>query len=406
MNNFRFAIYIASRYLFSKKKHHAVNIISTISAVSVAIGTIALIVVLSAFNGLEGLVESLYSSFDPAIKIMAKEGKTFNAKDIDETAIKAINGVKYCTQTLEETVYLEYRKNESLASVKGIEPEFIKMTGLDSMIVEGELKLKEEELNYAILGYGIAYNLSVFIETLTSPIKIYAAKRDKNITGINAHEAFNKELIMPSSVFSVNQDFDMKYILVPLDFAKKLLGHTDEVSALEVDIEKNAEPEIIKQKVQAIVGNAYEVKTRYEINELIFKTNAIEKWITYLILSFILLIATFNVISSLTMLIMDKKEDIYTLQSMGANNQLISQIFFLEGLLITLLGGVTGLVIGALICWGQQLFGFVRLGGIIVDYYPVSMKLTDFILILSTVFVIGIIASWLPVKFVGRRYLT
>ncbi len=381
-----------------------INIISAVSMMGVGIGTMALIVVMSAFNGLENLVSDLYSTFDPDIKITIKEGKTFDASGFSKEKIKNIRGVKYYCESLEETIYLRYKDSEAIATVKGVEEDFVRMSGLDSMITEGDLILKSKGNNYAVVGYGIAYKLGLFLENIFEPLRIYSARRDE-FTAINPEQAFKQGNIMPSGVFMINQDFDLKYILVPLDFAKELLERKNEVSAVEIGLEEGVDEVFVKNEIVKLTGEKFDVKTRYEMNELIFKTNKTEKWITYLILTFILVIATFNVIGSLTMLILEKKDDMNILRSIGAEKNVIKKIFLFEGMLITLSGGLCGLLLGALLCAGQQLFGFVRLQGVIVEFYPVKLIPYDFLVVIATVLTIGFIASWLPVKYVTGRFL-
>lgn len=397
-------LYIAKRYLFSKKKQNVINIISAVSMMGVGIGTMALIVVMSAFNGLENLVANLYSSFDPDLKITAKQGKTFDATTFPKDKIKNIKGVKYYCEALEETIYLRYKDGEAIATVKGVEDDFILMSGLDTMITEGELVLKSKGNNFAVVGYGIAYKLGLFIENVFEPLRLYSARREE-LTTFNPEQAFKLGNIMPSGVFMVNQDFDLKYILVPLDFAKELLERKNEISSVEIGLEDGSDEMYVKNEIEKLAGGKFEVKTRYEMNELIFKTNKTEKWITYLILTFILVIATFNVIGSLTMLILEKKDDMNILRSIGAEKVTIKKIFLFEGMLITLLGGLGGLLLGALLCVGQQLFGFVRLQGVIVEFYPVKLITYDFLAVIVTVLLIGFIASWLPVKYVTGKFL-
>lgn len=372
--------------------------------IGVGIGAMALIVVMSAFNGLENLVTNLYSSFDPDVKITVSEGKTFNASSFPKEKIKEIKGVKYYCEALEETVYLRYKDSEAIATVKGVEEDFIKMSGLDSMITEGELILKSKGNYFAVVGYGIAYKLGLFIENVFEPLRVYSARRDE-ISSLNPEQAFKQGNIMPSGVFMINQDFDIKYVLTPLDFARELLERKDEISSIEIGLEKGADETYVKNEIKKLAGEQFDVKTRYEMNELIFKTNKTEKWITYLILTFILIIATFNVIGSLTMLILEKKDDMYILKSIGAGKTAIKKIFLLEGILITFIGGLCGLVSGALLCAGQQLFGFVRLQGVIVEFYPVKLVPFDFLAVIATVLLIGFLASWLPVKYVTGKYL-
>lgn len=395
-----FPFYIATRYLFSKKSRNVINIISGVSVTGIAVGTMALVVVMSAFNGLEALVESLYSSFDPEIKITAKAGKTFHLDDFSEHEVKQIEGVKYYCKAIEEAVYLEYRKRDCIAKIKGVDEEFVKMTHIDSAVVEGKMMLKRNGFDYGVMGYGISYLLSVFVEDAVDPIMVYAAKRSSAFSATDPQSAFTKKPIIPAGVFSINQDFDATYMLVPFDFAEELLGYSNEVNSIEIGISDHTKLDLIKAQIKNVIGEKYDVKTRYELNELIFKTNKTEKWITYMILTFILIIATFNVIGSLVMLILDKKRDISILKSMGASEAAIRRIFLLEGMMITTLGGAIGLLVGFLLVIGQQLFGFVSLEAIIVEYYPVKLVFTDFILVMITVLIIGFVASWIPVKFI------
>lgn len=400
----KFPFYIAWRYLFSKKKHNVINIISAVSMLGVGIGAMALIVIMSAFNGLENLVAGLYSSFDPDIKITVKEGKVFNAGAISKEEILKIKGVKYYCEALEETVYIRYKDHEVIATIKGVEEAFDEMSGIDSMITEGEFILKTNGNNFAVAGYGIAYKLGLNIENVLEPLRIYTARREE-ISTLQPEQAFKLGNIMPSGIFMINQDFDFKYLLVPIDFARELLERGPEISSVEIGLTDDADKQYVKKEISRLAGDKFEVKTRYELNELIFKTNKTEKWITYLILTFILVIATFNVIGSLTMLILEKKEDMHILRSLGAEKKAIQKIFLFEGLMITFLGGISGLILGALLCAGQQLFGFVRLQGTIVEYYPVKLLPFDFITVILTVLLIGFFASWLPVKYVTAKYL-
>ena len=398
-----FPFYIAKRYLISKKSKNVINIISWISVMSIAVGTMALVVIMSAFNGLESLVEGMYSSFDPDIKITIKEGKSFSLAEFPEEKIQAIEGVEYYSKAVEETVYLEYRNKNCIATVKGVDDAFVAMTRIDSCITEGKMLLQKDNFNYAVLGYGISYKLSLFPENSFEPVKIYAANRNVDFSAINPENAFAKKQVIPAGVFSINQDFDTKYILVPLAFAQELLDYPHTVTSIEIGLSKNADEEKVKEQIKTILGEKYIVKTRYELNELIFKTNKTEKWITYMILTFILIIAAGNVIGSLTMLILEKKKDIFILSSLGATPNLIRRIFLLEGLLIVGGGGIIGVVVGFLIVVAQKHIGLVRLEASIVEFYPVQLVYTDFFLILFTVLAIGIVASWLPVKFVIKK---
>lgn len=372
--------------------------------IGIGVGAMAMVVVMSLFNGIQGLVEDLYSSFDPAIKITVVEGKTFSVADIPKAKILSIEGVEFYSESLEETVLLEHRDKQSVATIKGVEQDFLEMSGLDSLTVEGELKLNDGDIPLAVVGYGIKYHLGLYIEGNYSGIQVYAPSREK-YSSTNPEKAFTKMNIMPAGVFTINPDFDEKYMLVPLSFTRKILNYEDEVSSIEIGTKEDAEADEIKQEIQDLLGDEYLVRTRYELNEIIFKTNNTEKWITFLILIFILVIAMFNLVSAVAMIIMDKKKDVYTLKSLGANGQHIRRIFLVEGMLISLIGGLCGMALGYLLCFIQDVFGVLKLEGIVVDQYPVLMKWQDFGMILSTVVVIGIIASWFPVQIVVKKYM-
>ncbi|MFH1320637.1 MAG: FtsX-like permease family protein [Bacteroidota bacterium] len=401
-------IFIAKRYLLSKKSHNVINIISAISVIGVTISTLALIVVLSAFNGLENLVISLFNSFDPDIKITIKEGKTFDAQRFPKESIKEINGVAFYTEVLEENVLLKYRSSQYIATIKGVSDDFIKTGGLDTMITEGDLILENNGQPFAVIGQGIAYSLSLSINDIFTPLSIYVPKRGEKVT-LNPENAFNIKRIHASGVFSIQQDFDIKYVLVPISFAREMLQYKTEVSAIEIgfhtDIPSDQRDHIQKEILQ-IIGNEYIVQNRFQQHELLYKIMKSEKWAVFLILTFILIIAAFNSIASVTMLIIDKKLDIFMLWSMGANVNMIKKIFLNEGLLISLLGNLSGLLLGAAVCWVQQKFEVIKFkGSFVIEAIPVKMEVLDFIYVFITVFVIGLIASLLPVRQITKKYL-
>ena len=389
--------YIAKRYLVAKKSRNAINIISWISVLSVGIGTFALVVVLSAFNGLEGLVESLFESFDSDIKIEAKVGKTFSSNSIDFNSIQDLDGYENHTRVLEEVCGIRFKKEQAIATIKGVDESFIEMSQLDSALVEGTTTLNQNQVNFAITGFGIANNLGLYLTNSPENITIYAPKRSK-ISTINPLESVYRRMIAPGGVFYISPEYDTKYMVVPLQFAQDLLEYSDEISGIEIKAKEGYDLELLQTQLQEIVGNDYQVKTSYEFNELIYKTNKTEKWVTFLILVFILIIAAFNLLSSLSMLIIDKKKDINTLQSMGANNSLIRRIFFMEGILINLTGALSGLILGVIVCLLQEHVGLLRLEGGIVEYYPVSVNPSELIYILLTVIIIGFLTSWYPVR--------
>ena len=390
--------------MIPKKSHNVINITSWISVSGIAVGTMALIIILSAFNGLETLVEDLYASFDPDIKITVIEGKTFDAKEFPKDKILALSEVEFYNSALEEVALIKYEDKQTVATIKGVEASFYAMTGIDSLLIEGKVEQTSESSNNIIMGWGIADKLSLFISQSVYQVGVIVPKRGTK-KGLVPGSEFNRKTANATGVFSVNPDFDTKYVLGELAFVQKLLKHKDRLSSVELGLKKGSDWDEVKEKVQAIVGGDYKVQTRFEMNELIFKTNKTEKWITFLILSFILVIASFNIIGSLTMLIIDKKKDVWILKTMGANNSVIRKIFFAEGMLINLLGAVGGMAIGAFVCWLQMQFGLLRLAGGVVDFYPIELNIMDFVHVSIIVIIIGLIASWYPVRILTRKHL-
>lgn len=389
--------------MVSKKSHNVINIISWISVSGIAVGTLALVIVLSAFNGLEDLVEKLYASFDPDIKITAVKGKTFNAVDFPKEKIKKLESVAFYSEAIEEVVLVKYMEKQTVASIKGVQPVFYEMTGLDTMLIGGNLALDNPKS--ALLGYGIADQLSLYLNNmLVEQVSIIVPKKGTKKSFTPADE-FTRKFATPTGIFSVSPDFDTKYVLTSLPFAQELLSHPNQLSSVELNIKKGADLEKTKAAVQAILGNEFSVKTRYELNELIFKTNKTEKWITFLILTFILVIASFNIIGSLTMLIIDKKKDVWILRSMGASAKTIRQLFFIEGMLINFLGAFSGMLLGAFFCWLQITFGLLRLEGGVVEFYPMKLELLDFFYIFIIVVLIGLLAAWYPVRVLTKKHL-
>lgn len=396
--------YIAKRYLISKKSHNVINIISWISVIGIAVGTMALIIILSAFNGLETLVEDLYASFDPDVKITIVEGKTFTEESFPKTKILDLEDVVFYNSALEEVALIKYNDKQTVATIKGVQESFYEMSGLDSLMIEGAVKHSSVKHNNVILGWGIANQLALYITDYSFPISIIVPKKGTK-KGFSPGSEFNRKTADATGVFSVNPDFDTKYALADLKFVQNLLQEKNRISSVELGLKEGANWGKVKLQLQEIVGNKFKVQTRYELNELIFKTNKTEKWITFLILSFILIIASFNIIGSLTMLIIDKQKDVWVLKTMGANNGVIRKIFFAEGMLINLLGAITGMTIGALICWLQIQFGLLRLADGVVEFYPIELNILDFVNVSIIVIIIGLIASWYPVQVLTKKYL-
>ncbi len=369
----------------------------------VGIGAMALVVVLSAFNGLETLVGSMYSSFQPDIRIELKEGKTFHLDSLPEEQIRAIEGVKYVSPSIEETVLLKYKKAQFFVTAKGVTDDFLKMSRLDSMLFDGKLLLKDEETNYVILGYGVADQLNVFLNHIFEPVKAYAAKRNSKV-GNNITEAFNTDILYPSAIFSINPEFDYQYAVMPYDFTSALLQQENKVTSYEVGLEPELDSEQYAQIIQAQIPNGFIAKTRFQLNELLYKTNQTEKWITFFILTFILGIASFNMLGSLTVLILEKKNDLYTLSAMGFGKSEMQKTFLMEGMLISLIGGGGGILLGLILCLLQQHVGLLKLqAGSVAPFYPIEIQILDIISVVGIVGIIGFACSWLPTRWLLNK---
>ncbi len=395
--------HIASRYLFSKKSKNIINIISWISMISIGVGSLALIVVLSVFNGLQSLVESMYESFEPDLKITMVEGKTIDLSYLPLDKITAISGIDQYTKVIEEVVGIKNGENQCIATLKGVESSFLSMTNIETALIDGQAVLESQGINYGLVGYGIASRLGLYLENGEN-LNIYIPKRG-DISSLSMSNAFTFKQITPSGIFFINPDFDEKYIVVPFSFLQDALNYQYLITSIEISLSDVNQLKPIQSTIKSILGENYLVENRYEMNAILYKTNQAEKWITFMILAFILLIAAFNILSSLTILIMDKKEDIKVLRSMGASKTLIKQIFFTEGILINLIGAGGGLLLGSIICLLQQHVGLLKLGGGIVEYYPVEIQPIDFILITTTVIIIGGFSSYFPVKLLTKKLL-
>jgi lipoprotein-releasing system permease protein len=404
-----FPFYIAKRYLISKKRRNVINIISSISIAGVGVMTMALIVVLSIFNGFDDLLKNLYYSFDPDLKIEAAEGKTFVEDAAIINLLDSQKEIEIYSRIIEDNALLRYDDQQFIAKLKGVDDNYIFVSGVDTMITSGQFLLEDEGIPMAVAGQGVAYKLSLGINHQTT-LKCFVPKRNARFSGsfMDATNSINQKSLYVSGFFSIQQDFDSEYVFVPIGIARELFNYGDELSAIEIKVKENADVELLKSQLKTALGDNYIVKDRYEQHAFFYKVMASEKWAVFLILSFILLIASFNVIGSLTMLIIDKKEDIRILRSLGAPNQMISRIFLFEGWLITVVGALIGLGLGAILCWIQVKFGVIQLnssGSFIIDAYPVAMRGTDFIAVFFTVVLIGLFAAWYPVRYITKKYL-
>ncbi len=360
----------------------------------------ALIVVLSVFNGFEGLVISLFNTFDPPVKVTPAQGKTFDSNVFPWEQIKNIEGVREATGIVEEKALLKYGSNQFLATIKGVDDNYITWTGLDSMMIDGSLMLKFNDQPLAIPGQGVAYYLGVDLNSYDAMIEVFAPSRTK-AGYVNPESAFNRIDIRPSGVFSVQQDFDTKYMIVPLSFARELFEYENELTSVEIAITRNANMVSVQEKLKEILGSSYVVKNRFEQQEVLYKVMKSEKWAIFFILSFILLVATFNMIGSLSMLILDKRKDIQILFALGADNKLVRKIFMTEGILVTLTGAIAGIILGTLILILQQKFGLVKIGAeggsFLISSYPVDMHWKDYLSVFLVVAGIGFFATLIPV---------
>jgi lipoprotein-releasing system permease protein len=366
----------------------------------------ALVIVLSVLNGFSSLINQFFSNFDPDLKITSVEGKMFDPINNNFEQLKEIPGVLHYAEIIEEVAMLKYGSQQYFATVKGIPENYTDYTKIDSLIIDGEFLLENDGISYTVVGQGVAYNLGVGL-TFIDPIRIIVPKKGRQIS-LNPARAINYNSIFPSGVFAVLEEVDSKYVLVPFNFAKELFESGRLVSSVELGLAKNANLKQVQKQVQNLLGESFHVKNKYQQHDLINKTMKSEKWAAYLILVFILIIASFNILSSLSMLIIDKKEDIIILKSMGASSKLIRKIFLFEGWLISLLGSIIGSGLGILICWLQIKFELISLpgnGSFVISAYPVQIIPSDIFLILAVVLLIGFLASWYPVKFISKKYL-
>ncbi|MBN2633032.1 MAG: ABC transporter permease [Bacteroidales bacterium] len=402
----KLSLYIAKRYLFAKKSRNAINVISAVSVAGVTVGTMALIIILSVFNGLETLVTSIFNTFDPDLRITASEGKTFIPDTSKLRLLSDVNGVSCYSLTIEENALLKYDDRQYIATLKGVDANYTEVTGIDSSMWEGDFVLMTETGRpYAVIGVGIAQYLGLRVN-FVEPLWVYVPSKKGGST-INPEEAFNREYIFPSGVFQIEQEYDSKYLYLPLEFTRNLIDNLSGVSTVEIKFSGTADERTVQKDVQEIFGEGFVVQNKYEQQELFYKVMRSERLAIFFILTLILIIASFNIIGSLTMLIIEKERDIEILKSLGADNNLIRKIFIFEGWLISIIGAFLGLLLGFIICWLQQTFGFVKLQGetLIMDSYPVVMNLFDFLIVTATVLMIGFWAAWYPVRYLTKKYL-
>ncbi|MDR1631458.1 MAG: ABC transporter permease [Dysgonamonadaceae bacterium] len=402
-----FPFYIAKRYLFSKKSHNAINIISIVAVCGVAIATMATVCSMSVLNGFRGLVTDMFSSFDPELKITPVRGKVFNPDTVIFGEVYALPAIDLITESLEDNVMINYRGRQGLAILKGVGDNFVSQTNFASTLIDGDTILKNEVNNFALLGLGIANSIGVNTG-FVFPLEIDAPKRNVKVNLSNPIASISREYAYIGGIFQVTQAvYDENYVIAPIRLARDLFDYEKEVSALEIKLKAGVSVKEAQAKIQKIIGCDFYVKDRYQQQEDTFKMINIEKWVTFFILIFILLIAAFNIIGSLSMLIIDKQADVITLRNLGSDNRQISRIFLFEGWLISASGAVAGIVLGVLLCLGQQHFGWLRLGNgnFSVNAYPVIISFSDLLFVLITVLVIGFFSVLYPVRYLVHSQL-
>ena len=406
-----FPFFIARRYLFSKKSTHVINVISSISVIGVAMATMALVVTLSVFNGFHDLVATFFTSFDPQLKVMPAEGKTVAADDPILTQIRLLPEIEVATECVEDQALAVYHGRQAMVVIKGVEDNFSQLTHINEILVgDGEFSPHAADLDYGIPGIRLAELLGTGY-TYREPMKIYAPRREGQFDMTNPENAFEEdELYSPGVLFNVKQaKYDKDYILTSIGFARRIFDQQGMLSSLELRLKPGSRFNAVKDKVRELCGTKFVVKDRFEQQDDTFKIMKIEKLIAYIFLTFILMVACFNIIGSLSMLIIDKKDDVVTLRNLGASDKQIVRIFLFEGRIISAIGAVIGIVIGLLLCWAQQQFGLVALGStsgsFIINAYPVSVHPEDIILIFITVLVVGFLSVWYPVRYFAKRLL-
>lgn len=406
-----FPFYIARRYLFSKKSTNAINVISGISVVGVAVASMALVVTLSVFNGFHDMVASFFTQLDPQLKITPAKGKTAASNDSTLMRIRQLDEVAVATDVLEDQALAVYGDRQQMVTIKGVDDNYDKLTHIRQILEgDGDYALHAADMNYGILGLGVAYQLGIGY-TYREPLKIYAPRREGQINMANLQDGFvEDELYSPGVLFSIKQGkYDKRYIITAIQFTRNLFDRDGELTSLELRLKPGSNFEHVKAKVQEMAGTRFVVRDRYEQQEDTFRIMKVEKLMAYIFLTFILVIACFNIIGSLSMLMIDKRNDVVTLRNLGASDRQIIRIFLFEGRMISAIGAVIGIAIGLLLCLLQQQFGLIGLGStegsFVVDTYPVSVHPWDIAVVFFTVLAVGFISVWYPVHYFAKRLL-
>ncbi|MBR4971012.1 MAG: ABC transporter permease [Paludibacteraceae bacterium] len=402
-------LFIALRYLFSKKTHNIINLISTICAGGVCIATIALVCTLSVYNGFQQLISGIFNVFDPDLKISLVDGKTFSPETSELQTVKTLNFIEHYCPVLEDNALIRNKERQTSTTIKGVAPNYVLMISSDSIMMEGEFVVEQEGTAYAVIGGALADQIESSSQFIR-PISLYAPIHNSNVNLANPEKSFHIQHYYLSGIYATGQiEVDSKYTFLPLASAQELFGYDDDVTSIELKLKKGTDVKKAEKEIADLVGERFNVQNKEEQHEDFYKMMKVEKWITFLILIFILLIAVFNVIGSLTMLIIEKEKDIITLHNLGATEKMIQQIFLLEGWLISIVGAVAGLIIGVTLCLLQQYFGFIKLSdsanenAFIVNAYPVQVEMPDILLILATILLIGLLVAWFPTRYINSK---
>ncbi len=401
------ALYIARRYLFSRKSTNAINIISMISMAGVCIGSAALFIILSVFNGFEELNLILYKQLSPDIQITAKEGKFFDSNKINISDLKAIDGSALFVEVLEDNALLKYGNAQYFSKVKGVSDDFLKYKNLDEAVIAGTFDLYADSIPYAVIGRGVEYALGLDVTQPIDQISVLVPQKDFSHTILNPQSALKRMEIYPAGIFSVQQEMDDQVCFVPITFARELFDEYKRISSVEIYLSDEKSIAKVKKKLSTILDDDFRIRDRYELNEILYKVLNTERWGVYLILSFILMIAICNIIGSVTMLVIDKKKDIAILQSMGLTKKNVQKIFLYEGLLIALLGALAGLILGGGFAFLQEHYGIIKIntsGSFLIQVYPAKVLFKDFWIVIITVFIISFTASWFTARHSVRNF--
>ena len=392
----RLTLFIAYRYLFSKKKINAINVITAIAMLGFGVGGFAMVVVLSTFNGFENIVEATIDNYDPDIKITAKGKKTFIYNDDLKSKVEQEIAVINVSKSLEEKVVIKYDQHQEIAKIKGVDSDF-EASKFDSLMVIGNFMLGDTARSFGVFGGGLANKLNLFPGS-PELITVFVPRRDVAYNSLNPMASLSSKYLRASGIFIVHEEIDGETFITSLDFAQDLLSCPNSISSLELSIDQNTDPTVVKESLQELLGSEWEVKTRRELNELIYKIFSSEKWFTFAILSLVLIISSFNIFGSLIMLVLDKKNDISILKSMGTTEQIIRRVFMWQGSYIAIIGGGVGVLLASVLVWSQEYFGWFTMDNAMVLEYPVELLLNDVLLTFGTVVLLGYLISIYPAR--------